>query len=230
VNLISLSTSSLDICKGKDVVIDGDAYSLMWNVLDEIIVKVDGSLVGALESGMSITTLSRASFHQIHHIFKFLILFLGKPTRPGILNEMTQIPASTPIPGPSQQQSHDNIKRATHTAQTANGPVDNNKRSEPTARNPQLTIGKGKEEPSHLKPLEVPAPLPNPKPDEVQLVMDEPSEDPKDSPSKLLFKKGDPSTLDLNSKVLPISKTNVNQPNISTLKRGAHFSFISVSC
>jgi len=65
VNLISLSTSSLDICKGRDVVIDGDAYSLMWNVLDEINVKVDGSLVGALESGMSIKLLSRVSFHQI---------------------------------------------------------------------------------------------------------------------------------------------------------------------
>jgi len=201
----------------------------MWTVLDEIIVKVDGSLVGVLESGMSIKTLSRASFHRIHQFFKFLILFLGKPTRPGTLNAMTQIPASTPIPGTSQQQSRDNIKRAIHTAQTTNGPVDDDKRSEPTARNPQLTIGKGKEESSHVKSLEVPALLPNPKPDEVQLVIEEPSEDPKDSPSKILFKKGDPSTLDLNSKVSPISKKNVNQPNISTLERGTHFSFISVS-
>lgn len=68
-NLISLSTSSLDICKGRDVVIDGDAYSLMWNVLDEITVKLDGNLAGALESGMSIKSLSRASFHQIRHFY-----------------------------------------------------------------------------------------------------------------------------------------------------------------
>jgi hypothetical protein len=227
VNWISLSTSSLDICKGRVVVIDGDAYSLMWNVLDEIIVKVDGSLVGALESGMSIKSLSRPSFHQIHQIF----LFLGKPTRPGTLNAMTEIPASTPIPGPSHQQPHDNINRAIHTAQTANGPVDHNKSSESTARNLRLTIGKGKEESNHLKSLEVPAPLPNCKPDEVQLVIEEPSEDPKDSPSKLLFKKGDPSTPNLNSNILPpiSKKKSVNQPNIVTLRQGTHSSFISVS-
>jgi len=47
----------------------------MWTVLDEIIVKVDGSLVGVLESGMSIKTLSRASFHRIHQIFKFFLVF-----------------------------------------------------------------------------------------------------------------------------------------------------------
>jgi len=61
---ISLSTSSLDICKGKDVLIDGDAYPVMWNVLDEINVKVGGSLVKTAESGMSTTLMARASFHQ----------------------------------------------------------------------------------------------------------------------------------------------------------------------
>jgi len=62
--LISLSTSSLDICKGKDVVIDGDAYPVMWNVLDEIYVKVGESLVKTADSGMSTALIARASFHQ----------------------------------------------------------------------------------------------------------------------------------------------------------------------
>ena len=66
---------------------------------------------------------------------------------------------------------------------------------EPTGtRDLQLIGGKGEEELRHPKLLEVLAPLPNPKPDEVQFVIEEPSEDPKDSPSKILFKKGDPST------------------------------------
>ena len=143
---------------------------------------------------------------------------------------MTHIPASTPIPGSSQQKSHDNVKRAIHTAQTANGPVNDEKRSESTARKLRLTIGKGKEESNHHKSLEVPAQFLNRKPDEVQLVIEEPSEDPKDSSPKLLFEKGDPSTLDLNSDIPPpISKKNVNQPNIFTLRQGAHSSFIPVS-
>ena len=142
---------------------------------------------------------------------------------------MTQIPASTPIPGPSQQQSHDNIKRVIHTTQIANGSVDDNKHSESTARNLRLTIGKAKEESNHLKSLEVPAPSPNRKPDEVQLIIEEPSEDPKDSLSKLLFKKRDSSTPHLNPDIPPpISKKHVNQPNIFTLRQGAHSSFISV--
>ena len=69
-NLISLSTSSLDICKGRDVVIDGDAYSLMWNVLNEINVKVERSLVGAVESGKSIK-MSRTSFHSSNILLFF---------------------------------------------------------------------------------------------------------------------------------------------------------------
>ena len=143
---------------------------------------------------------------------------------------MTQIPASTPIPGPSQQQSHDNIKRAIHTAQIANGSVDDNKRSESTARNLRLTIGKAKEESNHLKSLEVSAPSLNRKPDEVQLIIEEPSEDPKGSLSKLLFKKRGSSTPHLNPDIPPpISKKNVNQPNIFTLRQGAHSSFIPVS-
>jgi len=106
VNWISLSTSSLDICKGRDVVIDGDAYSLMWNVLNEINVKVERSLVGAVESGKSIK-MSRTSFHSSNIL---LFFFFRKHTRPGTLNAMTHVPTSMPIPGPSQQRSHNDIK------------------------------------------------------------------------------------------------------------------------
>ncbi|PPQ89884.1 hypothetical protein CVT25_004806 [Psilocybe cyanescens] len=38
---ISLRTSSLDICKGRDVAIDKSAYPLMWTFLDEMTVSVD---------------------------------------------------------------------------------------------------------------------------------------------------------------------------------------------
>lgn len=37
---ISLSTSTLDICDGRDVIVDPTAYPVMWTVLDEIHVFV----------------------------------------------------------------------------------------------------------------------------------------------------------------------------------------------
>ena len=67
-DLMSLSTSSLDICKGKIAVIDRHAYPLMWTVLDEIIVKVEETLVEAVDHGMSPSSVNRgASFHQIFY-------------------------------------------------------------------------------------------------------------------------------------------------------------------
>lgn len=112
-------------------------------------------------------------------------------------------------------------------AQTQNGPVDDNTRNEPKGtRSPRLTVGKGKEISNHPKLLEVPARLQHRTPDEVQ---QQPSEDPDDSAWNLLFKKGDASTLDLNSEVPPTSKKNVNQPNIFTLNQGEHSSFVFVS-
>lgn len=37
---ISLETSSLEVCKGKQIEIDESAYSLMCSVLDEIVIVV----------------------------------------------------------------------------------------------------------------------------------------------------------------------------------------------
>jgi len=146
---------------------------------------------------------------------------------------MTHVATNTHIPGPSQQQPHNDIKRASiRTPQTQHGPLSDNTRGEPTGtKDIRLIGGKEKEGSNHPKLLEVPAPLPLPdcKPDEVQRVIEEPSEDPEDSPWKLLFQKLDPSTIDLDSKVpSPTSKKNVNQPNIFALKQGTHSSFSSV--
>jgi len=52
---ISFSTSTLDICDGKDVVIDPTAYPVMWTVLDEIRVSVNVTIMdGDDDDGMSI--------------------------------------------------------------------------------------------------------------------------------------------------------------------------------
>jgi hypothetical protein len=103
--------------------------------------------------------------------------------------------------------------------------VADNPRGEPAGtRNVRLTAGKGKEESSLPKLLEVPAPLPHRKPDELQ-----PSEDLEDSAWNLSFKKGDASRLDLNSEVRPPTSKNVNQPDVFVLKQGAHSSSMSVS-
>lgn len=35
-NTVMLSSSSLDVCKGNEVVIDSSAYPFLWTVLDEV--------------------------------------------------------------------------------------------------------------------------------------------------------------------------------------------------
>ncbi|KIM36883.1 hypothetical protein M413DRAFT_448816 [Hebeloma cylindrosporum] len=49
---ICLTTSTLDICDGRDVVIDPTAYPVMWTVLDEIhvsvVVKVPAEVIGSI--------------------------------------------------------------------------------------------------------------------------------------------------------------------------------------
>jgi len=44
--VISLRTSTLDVCKGRDVVIDESAYPLMWTALDQIDVVVEEMVEG----------------------------------------------------------------------------------------------------------------------------------------------------------------------------------------
>lgn len=57
---ISLSTSTLDICDGRDIIIDPTAYPVMWTVLDEIhvFVAVKDPVVGDDRGGMEFESCS----------------------------------------------------------------------------------------------------------------------------------------------------------------------------
>ena len=121
--------------------------------------------------------------------------------------------------GPSQPQPRIDIERPSiRTPQTQNGPVDNTTVGESTGtRNLPPTV-KGKEKASHPELLEVPTLLPHRKPNAVQPVTKGPSEDPENSGWNFSF---DASTLDINP--APTSSKNVNQPEISALRRGTQY-------